>query len=529
MENEDLKQKAQPVGSSTGSTEFIQLVNDGTDKAGELLIHADVPEVKVEWVTNPDFNIDTTQCSLVLSEGEGILPIKWREKDEHGSYAPTNMIFEGGVKIIAGESSTYVPIILSHSKVDGEKIRKKLQTRAGAAPKAASSITFIPPVANMSADRGGTMIMRLTNVTMAIMDYSGFKSSYNVDLSAMEDIITVPITTFRFQWKNNTPAAIGFEATLTAYCEEIAGGISAIVTWEPEGQVTPPTPGDLVYSSSNLPTGNIPKTGGRYTFTFTGSYTGGVQIRALFNGTVLATSAEVTNKQPLIDIPENTSAATRNITFEYKRADGTWTSLPASTNRIQNGTNGGGTGDGSVIAGVLVPGGDIPDEGNTYYCNFTGAYKGAIIMRAMSGTTELGRGQGTVPGVTSVKVPGITGMRERTVAFEYSIDGGATWIFIESKLQTLEYLSVNAFRPATDIPSQGGSYTSSVTGTYSKMVNFIATADGTVIARGSTSVPGNVQLTIPAYTGANARIVTFQYSRSNGAWKVMEVKRQAGY
>ena len=150
-------------------------------------------------------------------------------------------------------------------------------------------------------------------------------------------------------------------------------------------------------------------------------------------------------------------------------------------------------------------------------------------MRAMSGTTELGRGNGTVPGVTSVKVPGISGMKERTVAFEYSIEGGATWIFIESKLQSLEYLAVNAFEPATDIPSRGGTYTSSVTGTYSKKINYIAMVDGVVIARGSTSVPGNVQLTIPAYTGKNSRLVTFYYARSNGAWRVMEIKRQSGY
>lgn len=380
----------------------------------------------------------------------------------------------------------------------------------------------------MSADRGGTTMMRLSNVALAIMDYSGFKPSYNVDLSTMKDTVDPPSDILQFKWKNNTPAANGFEAVLSVYCAEIVGASTTTITWEPEGPITP-TPGELTYSSSNLPTGNIPKAGGTYTFTFTGSYTGGVQVRALFNGAVLATGAEVTNKQPQIGIPENTAATARNITFEYKRADGAWTALPASTNRTQDGTTGGGTGDGSVIAGILVPGGDIPDEGETYYCNFSGVYRGAIIMRAMSGTTELGRGNGTVPGVTSVKVPGISGMKERTVAFEYSIDGGATWIFIESKLQSLEYLAVNAFEPATDIPSRGGTYTSSVTGTYSKKINYIAMVDGVVIARGSTSVPGNVQLTIPAYTGKNSRLVTFYYARSNGAWRVMEIKRQSGY
>lgn len=525
MENEDLKKNTQSFGDLKDGVEFVQLVNDGTDKAGELLINAEVPEVKIEWVTNPDFNIDTTQCTVALSEGKGVLPIKWKEKNEHGSYAPVNMSFQGGIRILAGKSSKYVPIILSNGKIDLEKLRNRLMTRAD---ERAASITFSPLVVNMSAERGGTTIMRLSNVALAIMDYSGFKPSNNVDLSTMEDTITTPSTVLQFKWKNNTPAANGFEATLSVYCEEIVGASTTTITWEPEGSITP-TPGDLTYSSSNLPTGNIPKAGGTYTFTFTGSYTGGVQVRGLFNGAVLATGGEVTNKQPQIGIPENTAATARNITFEYKRADGAWTALPATTNKAQDGTTGGGTGDGSVIAGILVPGGDIPDEGETYYCNFTGVYKGAIIMRAMSGTTELGRGNGTVPGVTSVKVPGISGMKERTVAFEYSIDGGTTWIFIESKLQSLEYLAVNAFEPATDIPSRGGTYTSSATGTYSKKINYIAMVDGVVIARGSTSVPGNVQLTIPAYTGKNSRLVTFYYARSNGAWRVMEIKRQSGY
>ena len=525
MENEDLKKEAQSFNGLTDGVDFVQLVNDGTNKAGELLINADVPEVKIEWVMEPDFNIDTTQSSVDIYDGKGVLPIKWRKKNEHDSYAPLNLLFRGGIRILAGRSSKYVPVILSYGKVDPEKLGKSLMTRGD---DRTANISFIPSVVNMSADLGGTLIMRLTNVALAVMDYSGFQPSYNVDLSTFDNVITEPVTVLQFKWKNNIPAANGFEAILSVYCEEIAGASPVTITWKPEGTV-PPIPGDLVYSSSNLPTGNIPKVGGTYTFTFTGSYTGGVQVRALANGTVLATSAEVTNKQPQIGIPENTAATTRNITFEYKRTDGTWTALPVSTNRIQDGTNGGGGGDGSVIAGILVPGGDIPDEGETYYCNFTGVYKGGIIMRAMSGITELGRGSGTVPGVTSVKVPGITGMKERTVAFEYSIDGGATWVFIESKLQTLEYLAVNAFQPATDIPSKGGTYTSSVTGTYSKKINYIAMADGVVIARGSTSVPGNVQLTIPAYTGKNSRLVTFYYSRSNGEWRVMEVKRQSGY
>lgn len=530
-EQDELKGADTPMPSGEfieGGT-FVKLQDNGTTLAGELTITADVPSVSVTWITGEGFNLDTSQSTVNLENGKGVLPIKWQGETQKGIYAPINMAYRAWVMLTVAGKQQSIPIIWKEGEVDATKLNEQVSTRVDAVddPPRVASIRFIPTTASMSADRGTNIIMQTTNVNMVIMDYSGFKPSYNVDLSTVEDIVTDAVKVFSFKWKNGTPAANGFEAVLTAHCAELAGPTNVTITWEPE-IITPPA-GTLTYASSNLPAGNIPAVGGTYTFTFTGTYTDGVQLRASMGTTVLATGAEVTNKQPEITIPANPGAATRDITFQYKRADGTeWIEVGAATNRTQDGTNGGGTDDGSVVPGIIVPGGDIPDEGGTYYCNFTGTYTGAIIYRAISGTTEIARASGNMPSLLSLSIPGITGEKQRTVSFQYSKDGGNTWVFIESKLQILEYLGVNAIEPAFDIPATGGTYTCNVTGTYSKKVNVHAVSNGIVIASGSTTVPGNVQLAIPAYSGATNRLVIFEYSKSNGPWNFMEVKRQSG-
>ena len=59
------------------NTEFVKLSDNGTGTAGSLLINADVSEVSVRWNVNEKYNLDTTQTSVKLIGGKGVLPIKW--------------------------------------------------------------------------------------------------------------------------------------------------------------------------------------------------------------------------------------------------------------------------------------------------------------------------------------------------------------------------------------------------------------------------------------------------------------------
>lgn len=178
---------------------------------------------------------------------------------------------------------------------------------------------------------------------------------------------------------------------------------------------------------------------------------------------------------------------------------------------------------------TVVPGGDIPDEGGTYYCNFTGTYTGTVIFRATRDGVEVGRMSGSVPSLLNVTIPGLSGKSSAQIAFEYSRDGGNTWILIETRVQKEETLSVYPIQPSGNIPSAGGTVTCGLYGTYSKRITIHARVDGQVIASSSGTVPSTVSLQIPAYKGNNTRLIIFEYSKNNGPWLTLEVKRQLGY
>lgn len=178
---------------------------------------------------------------------------------------------------------------------------------------------------------------------------------------------------------------------------------------------------------------------------------------------------------------------------------------------------------------TVVPGGDIPDEGGTYYCNFTGTYTGTVIFRATRDGVEVGRMSGSVPSLLNVTIPGLSGKNSAQIAFEYSRDGGNTWILIERRVQKEETLSIYPIQPSGNIPSAGGTVTCGLYGTYSKRIAIHARVDAQVIASSSGTVPSTVSLQIPAYRGNNTRLIIFEYSKNNGPWLTLEVKRQLGY
>lgn len=178
---------------------------------------------------------------------------------------------------------------------------------------------------------------------------------------------------------------------------------------------------------------------------------------------------------------------------------------------------------------AVVPGGDIPDEGGTYYCNFTGTYTGTVIFRATRDGVEVGRMSGSVPSLLNVTIPELSGKSSAQIAFEYSRDGGNTWILIETRVQKEETLSIYPIQPSGNIPSSGGTVTCDLYGTYSKRITIHARVDAQVIASSSGTVPSTVSLQIPAYTGNNTRLIIFEYSKNGGPWLTLEVKRQLGY
>lgn len=346
------------------STEFIKLSDGNNNVAGQLDIISSAREVSVKWNTEAICNLDTTQTVINMKNGRGILPIKWQKKLGDGNHGPEGIAYKAGVELTAGEVTTYIPLIWAE-KIDTTEVLKCMhtQTRASGEPKVVR-IIMTPTTVHMNYANGGGMQITPVDAPFVIFDTSELTSDLNIDMSLIPTMITegqfIP-----FKWNATGAPSYGFTAKFIAMTEGLTQ--TGIITYTPSGE----TPTGLTYVSSTLPTGNIPQMGGTYTFTFEGTYTGNVQVRALAAGVVVATGAEVTNKQPSVTVPANTTGAPRNVTFQYKLSTGNWIDLPATTNKVQDYT-GGGTGTGGiVVAGYTWAPGNLTKVGYVFQFHTT--------------------------------------------------------------------------------------------------------------------------------------------------------------
>lgn len=514
------------------SADFINLANTGNSSdASSLIVRSNEKNVTVKWITGASFNIDTTQTVISMKNGQGVLPIKWQKKLETGSYAPENMMFKAGVILTAGEFERFIPLYHVQN-LDSALVTRSIQTRAevNLTPKI-SSIDFLPFYPAMS-DLGATILVRLTNLSVAQADYSSIKSFHNIDINPTDTPteLVEGVNTIKFRWKdaNVRPAAFMLPIVFTSF--ELVGG-SAVVTleWDPG---TPPEE-KVTYISSSLPENNIPQTGGNYSFTFRGSYTGSIQVRALSEGVVLVTGPADTNMHPQLIVPANAAATERAIIFEYLLNNGEWTVLPATTNRTQDGTNGGGS-TGTITVSKIIPTGNIPEKGNTYYCQFKGG-PGTVIFRAVRTRINEITGQEVVrseakavPATIGIKVPDLDGLNA-TIGFEYSIDNGLNWISLnDNRPQENTWGFVSAPDANTRISATNGSVTFTLMGNADLALTIYAKSNGVIVGQATGYFPSEVVVPVENNPTASERQVSFSWSLNNGVSWSSATYTQAG-
>lgn len=506
--------------------EFLKLSDNGTVNAGTLLITADVPEVKVQWNTNGSYNIDTVQTVVKISGGKGTLPIRWREKGENGLYGPSNMAYNAGVMVTAGQQSQYVPLIWAE-KVDTTCVLRNLsRTRAATAvmPRT-EDITFIPAVLPLNDTKGGTGLVLLNNVDLVLFNYANLNASQHIDMSLLPDTIQSN-RSLEFKWTAEGAPTVGFDVEIYAYATT-GYSTSLRITYTPAGGVTPPVK-DLEFVSSTLPTDNIPYSGDNYIFTFKGTYAGRLQIRPVVDGVAQTAGESVTDKQPKCTVSANTLSTTRNITFEYKREDGDWVALPESTNRIQDANNGGGDnpGEGSISLITVSPqSSTISEYGDSIKFSFQGTFTGNIGVRATSGGQLITAASGKVNTQIELIIPQLFGMN-RMIIFEYSIDGGKNWLEVEQRNQINEtFASGLIFPSGTTIPASGQGLRWSFSGTYSRKVTWIAMSGGEVLVEQTANGP-TLAIVVPENKTGQNREVIFMYKMEAGTWVTMEHRTQ---
>ena len=182
-----------------------------------------------------------------------------------------------------------------------------------------------------------------------------------------------------------------------------------------------------------LPTINIPREGTTISGVFSGTYRGTIKMKAMHGSTELVTGEGATPGSINLLIPPITGTEDREIEFFYQlNGETAWTSMGKRTQIA-----------GTIIAGTVTPTGNIPANGGTYNCSFSGTYPGDITFRAQSGAKTLATQTGRLPITFNLTIPANTETSQRNVVFEYSKDG-ITWIPVETRVQT------------SNIPVEGG-------------------------------------------------------------------------
>lgn len=235
-QEDEFETNANAPGGFQVSADFIDLTAGKDSKeAGTLTVNSDEKEVKVRWISGPSFNIDTTQTTIAMNGGKGVLPIKWQRKLENGSFAPEDVLFKAGVVLVSGEEEKYIPLY-NVQKLDSVKVRERLKTRAaGGADAKAPYIQFLPTTVNMG-ENGASLMVRLNNIEQSIVDYSNIKSIHNIDLNEenLPTLLSVRQSVLMFKWKNADVRPAAFEVPVLFYAFELDNELSVPVKWVPE-------------------------------------------------------------------------------------------------------------------------------------------------------------------------------------------------------------------------------------------------------------------------------------------------------
>lgn len=194
------------------NADFLKL--DSTDVAGVLKIYANVPEVNVQWnvTSDIDCNLDTSQKTIKLLNGEGELPIKWAGLLKDNSYGPLGTAFTALVTLSVGAESKSVPLVWA-SRIDSTKYMNNVQTRTGASERLVAGFRLSPANVNMSTEKGGVIRIVMDGADYVDISYSDFASYMNLNLAGMPFSATKS-TILNFKWNASGHPDIPFTAYL---------------------------------------------------------------------------------------------------------------------------------------------------------------------------------------------------------------------------------------------------------------------------------------------------------------------------
>lgn len=236
------------------NADFLKLIDDGSDIAGELSIISESTAIQLIWNTDSICNLDTSLTSISSQSGKYVLPIKWKKVLPDGNMGPKGVAYKAGVKVIAGDYSQYVPLIWSE-KIDTMKIMEMIPATRSAndiLPRI-SQITMFPTTVHMNYENGGIMYVGLSEVPFAILDVSKITPNMNINISLIPECITES-QMINFKWNSKGAPSTSFSANVIAMSEGIiqSGVVSYEATHKDYIEVADVkwAPGNLLYNGS---------------------------------------------------------------------------------------------------------------------------------------------------------------------------------------------------------------------------------------------------------------------------------------
>ena len=283
------------------NVDFLKLVDNGTDVAGELFIASNAKDIQLIWNTDSICNLDTRLTTISSESGKYVLPIKWQKHLSDSTFAPEGVAYKAGVKIVAGEYSKYVPLIWAE-KIDSIKIMESISpvTRStnDALPRVAQ-ITMVPTTVNLNSSNGGSMYVGLSEVPFVVFDLSEFTSDMNLDMELLPNYIEES-KFLDFKWNSLGAPSYGFTANIIAMSQGLTQ--TGVVTYSPS---TPPQPTQYTVNFSATTGGTVNPTSASGSlnqtvsstananagYTFDGWYDGNTKVSSNVTYTVALTSA----------------------------------------------------------------------------------------------------------------------------------------------------------------------------------------------------------------------------------------------
>lgn len=183
------------------SADFIKLMDDSTNVAGNLDISTDAPQVYLRWNIPDGCNLDTTMSVIKTSNGKATLPIKWSEAQNASSWGPVGIAYEGGVVISTEKVSKYVRLFWVE-ELDTTAVLNNpvLMTRAGDEVPQNAMIRLLPDGnVTMHQQAGGGVTVDFSGVVSIRVDATDVTRETNVDLTDVPLLMSKPDDVF-FKW-----------------------------------------------------------------------------------------------------------------------------------------------------------------------------------------------------------------------------------------------------------------------------------------------------------------------------------------